>query len=156
MPGPETVEVRLHLEHGYRFGVDFALPGLPSLVVDEMPPLGQGDGPNPSRMLALAVAHCLSASLLFCLRKSRLDVVAMDTAARATVARNEKGRLRVARLDVRLTPTLGSGDPARMARCLEIFEDYCVVTESVRSGIAVGVEVAIAGAEDASAEADAR
>jgi hypothetical protein len=28
-----------------------------------------------------------------------------------------------------------------MRRCLELFEDFCVVTQSVRSGIAVDVSV---------------
>lgn len=141
----ESVTVTLRLDHGYRFEADFGWPGVASIVLDEMPPLGEGAGPNPSRMLATAVAHCLSASLLFCLRKARVEVSAMETTAQATLARNEHGRLRVTRLDVRLNPTVAQADRARVPRCLEIFEDYCVVTESVRGGIEVGVDVAIAG-----------
>jgi hypothetical protein len=42
-------------------------------LTDEPPPLGQGAGPNPSRLLAASVANCLSASLLFALRKFNPD-----------------------------------------------------------------------------------
>jgi hypothetical protein len=31
-----------------------------------------------------------------------------------------------------------------MGRCLEMFEDFCIVGQSVRQGIDVGVEVAAA------------
>ena len=45
-------------------------------------------------------------------------------------------------LRVQLAPTVAEADRSRLARCLELFEDYCVVTESVRDGIDVAVEVA--------------
>ena len=38
--------IALHLDDGYRQLVDFDVPGVPSLVVDEPTPLGTGAGPN--------------------------------------------------------------------------------------------------------------
>jgi organic hydroperoxide reductase OsmC/OhrA len=140
----ERFDVMLDLETGYEFRVDFKEPGIPALTVDEPPPLGEGHGPNPSRLLATAVASCLSASLLFCLRRSRIDVKDVHATVSGTLARNERGRLRVSGLDVRINVEVAPGDRERMGRCMELFEDFCVVTESVRHGIDVGVRVDVA------------
>jgi uncharacterized OsmC-like protein len=129
----------------YRFEVDFGLPGVAPLVVDEPPPLGDGDGPNAARLLAAAVGNCLSASALFCLRRARVPVHGMSTTATATLDRNERGRMRVDTISVRIVVDVDEADRERMRRCLEIFEDYCVVTESVRGGLTVGVEVVADG-----------
>jgi organic hydroperoxide reductase OsmC/OhrA len=57
------------------------------------------------------------------------------------VHRNEEGYRRIQGIRVRIEPEVTEEDVARMRRCLEIFEDYCVVTESVRGGIDVVAEV---------------
>jgi hypothetical protein len=49
--------------------------------------------------------------------------------------RNARGRLRVGKLDVRTTIGASVDRPERIKRCLELFEDYCVVTAGVRQGI---------------------
>jgi len=36
---------------------------------------------------------------------------------------------------------VGEEDVARLERCASLFEDFCVVTESVRKGIPVNVSV---------------
>jgi organic hydroperoxide reductase OsmC/OhrA len=139
----EDVTVTLELESGYRFRVDLGDPAWPPLLVDEPRPLGEGSGPNASRVLAAAVGNCLSASLLFCLRKARVEVGSLRTVVRATAARNQRGRLRVTGLAVSIEPHLldPAADLSRVHRCLDIFEDFCVVTESVRGGLAVDVRV---------------
>jgi organic hydroperoxide reductase OsmC/OhrA len=124
-----------------RFLVDFHQDGISPLLVDEPPPVGEGAGPDAAHLLAAAVGNCLSASLVFCLQKARIEVGGLRTTAEVTKVRNEKGRLRIGRIDVKLEPEIAPEDRGRAARCLEIFEDYCVVTQSVRAGIDVNVEV---------------
>ncbi|MHB1301732.1 MAG: OsmC family protein [Burkholderiales bacterium] len=127
--------VTLDQEEDYRFRVDF---GNSELIVDEPPPLGAGTGPNASRMLAASVANCLSASLIFCLKKFRQDVKGVKTTASGTLIRNEKGRLRVGEIEVVIRL---ESNYEHLDRCLAQFEDFCVVTASVRAGIPVRVRV---------------
>ena len=58
-----------------------------------------------------------------------------------TMERNDNGRFRIARLDVTLTPTVEGEPEARCDRCLGLFEEFCIVTQSVRDGIEVDVRV---------------
>lgn len=141
MSGGERFELGLTLRDGYTFTVDFAPGEGPPLVVDELPPLGEGNGPNPARLLAAAVGSCLSASLLFCLRKSRMAVSDLRTSVEVRLARNDRGRVRIGGIRVRLAPELDPEQRERMGRCLELFQDFCTVTESVRAGIDVDVVV---------------
>ena len=138
---PEPFRLTLKLENDYLQLVDFGLDGVEPLAIDEPPPLGQSQGPNPSRVLGAAVAGCLGASLLYCLRKAHVDVKDLSTTLEGTLERNEKGRLRIDRLKVTLAPTVAESDLARISRCTEVFEQFCLVTQSVREGIDVRVEL---------------
>jgi organic hydroperoxide reductase OsmC/OhrA len=133
----------LHLEQleGYEFKVRFDREQLPDLVVDEPPPLGGLAGPNPSRLLAVAAANCLSASLLFCITKNEPPVGAVKASVTCRLVRNDKQRLRVGGLAVRIEVGDELAEAARFKRCLDLFEDFCVVTASIRDGIPVAVEV---------------
>lgn len=144
----DSFEVTLERRDGYEFVAGFPGTDAPDLLLDEPPPLGEGRGPNPSRLLAAAVGDCLSASLLFCLGKARVDVTSVRTRVQGRYRRNEAGRLRVGSLDV--TITLEVADPAAggLERCLSRFEDYCVVTASVRAGVDVAVRVRTLGGEE--------
>ena len=125
-------------QQDYRFNVQFDLAGVPDLQLDEPAPLGAGEGPNASRLLAAAVANCLSASLLFCLGKFKQDPHGVTAHVTGKMVRNEQGRLRVGgiNVDIRLEQTV-----ERLAHCAAQFEEFCVVTDSVRNGIPVTVQV---------------
>ncbi|MDQ6612941.1 MAG: OsmC family protein [Gemmatimonadota bacterium] len=133
--------IQLDLIADFAQRVDFGIAGESTLVIDEPQPLGANTGPSPTRVLSAALASCLGASLLFCLKKSHVSVHGLHTQASVTMKRNEHGRLRVERIDVRLEPVVPLEQQSRMARCLEVFEDYCVVTASVRPAITVNVSV---------------
>jgi uncharacterized OsmC-like protein len=141
MTQADRFALTLTLQDGYAFTVDFGQDGMPDLEVDEPPPLGAGRGPNPARLLAAAVGSCLGASLLYCLRKSKIDVQGLRTEVEGTLVRNERGRMRIGEIRVRLAPDVTPEQRDRMGRCLELFEDFCTVTESVRHGINVQVAV---------------
>lgn len=133
----------IHLQRveDYRFEVDFDLEQIPRLLVDEPPPLGDAAGPNPSRMVALAAAHCLCASLNFCLEKVRTPPGDLSAEVIGKIRRNEKGRLRLAGIEVRIEVAGVDTENKRLNRCLKMFEDFCVVSSALRDGIDVDVSV---------------
>jgi organic hydroperoxide reductase OsmC/OhrA len=141
MSADEVFSVTMRLQDSYRFLVDFGQEGVPELVMDEPPPLGEGTGPNAARVLAAAVGNCLSASALYCLRRAHIDVEGMRTTVEGSLERNTVGRLRMRAVRVLIEPVVAEADRPRMRRCLELFEDFCVVTQSVRAGIDVRVDV---------------
>lgn len=137
---PENrLTLTLAQEEDFRFRAE--LGSGHAIVMDEPPPLGAGAGPSPAAMLAAAVGDCLSASLLLCLRKARIPVEGFRTEVDLDMGRNADGRLRIDEIRVALAPGVAEADRERMERCLGVFEDYCIVTESVRRGIDVLVEV---------------
>jgi uncharacterized OsmC-like protein len=156
MSGAEVSQFTVTLSRlqRYRFQAEFDDAGVGPLRLDESPPLGEGLGPNPSRLLAAAIGNCLAASLLFCLEKARVPVEGLRARVQGTYVRNEAGRLRLGAMRVTLEPELGEAVPARLDRCLEIFEDFCIVTQSIREGVPIDVEVLRPSVVDAvSAEA---
>lgn len=133
----------IHLEQvkDFEFKVAFDWPEVDDLVVDEPEPLGTQKGPNASRLLAAAVANCLTASLYFCLKKSRVEADGFRAVVEGEIIRSENKRLRIGGFRVRIEAPVSSEEGKKLHRCLNLFEDFCVVTASVRQGIPVEVEV---------------
>ena len=131
---------KLRLLEGYKFNVEFD-DNTPGLIVDETKPHGEGSGPNPPRLLAVAVGHCLSSSLIYCLKKVRIRIIDIETTIKTNFYRTEEGRRRVSNINVQLRLEVNEEDKAKVPRCLKIFENYCTVTQSVRKGITVNINV---------------
>lgn len=157
MSDPQSFSVELEQQEGFEFRARFDWPGVPELALDEPAPLGGRKGPNAARLVVAAVANCLAASLVFCLRsKFRQDPGPLRARATGRLERNARGRYRIAGIDVTLRMAEKRGELAHQERCLEQFEDFCVVTESIRRGIPVTVRVLdAAGAELQTHEAPA-
>jgi organic hydroperoxide reductase OsmC/OhrA len=126
-----TFEVTLERQDGFQFEVELGDDGETTLHMDEPEPLGQGSGPNAARVLAAAIANCLSASLLFCLKKAKIEVGDVRTRITGSIIPNAEGRLRPGPLQVQLDADIKTVAPKRLDHCLEIFEDFCIVTASV-------------------------
>jgi len=111
------------------------------LLMDEPEPLGGGQGPNATRVLSAAIGNCLSASLLFCMQKARAIPNDMQATVSTTITRNERGRFRVKGSQVEITVDLPEEARKGMNRCLDLFEDFCIVSAAVRDGIDISVVV---------------
>lgn len=137
----EEGRFKIHLtqQEGFLINVAFDWKRAPDLLMDEPPPLGAQQGPNASRLLAAAAANCLSASLLYCVFKDDPPAHCLRAEAVCIMVRNEKKRLRVGGLEITLILDQAVTGSPRFARCKDLFEDFCVVSASIRQGIPMRV-----------------
>jgi uncharacterized OsmC-like protein len=137
----DPITVLLEQEQDFSFRIRFQGLEVPDLLTDEAAPLGHDAGPNPSRLLLAGIANCLTASLLFALRKHRNTPGQLRASITAVPVRNAEGRWRLPRVEVALQLPEVNAAYHNLERILDTFEDYCVVTQSVREGIDVQVTV---------------
>jgi organic hydroperoxide reductase OsmC/OhrA len=133
--------LELELQADYRFAVHFPNPAVPVLITDEGAPIGADAGPSPSHLLGTAVANCLAASLLFAMRKYKNAPGALRAVVTVRMVRNEARRLRIGHIGVDLHLGVAASQVQMLDRILAQFEDFCVVTQSVRAAIPVDVRV---------------
>jgi uncharacterized OsmC-like protein len=133
-------DLRVEQIDGFEFRVKFDKEQFAPLTMDEPPPLGRDGAPNATRVLAAAIGNCLSASLVFCLKKANVTAENVAADVHVEIVRNEQKRLRVGKVDVTIRSGLPA-DHAALRGCLSTFEDFCIVTQSVRRGIEVNVTV---------------
>ena len=136
----DSISVTITQKENYQFLVDFGA-AMPTLIADEPAPRGNGEGPAPTHMLAAALANCLSASLLFSLRKFKQDAGGITTTATCVVDRNADNRLRVVRIDVAIKLGKSGAELEHLDRILGQFEAFCTVSQSVQAGIPVEIVV---------------
>ena len=141
MSEDKPIRVTLEQDGDYAFRISFDETALEPLLSDETAPLGQGRGPNPARLLLASVANCLVAILLFALRKQKNQPGKLRAQITASPQRNAEGRWRIAQALVELQLPEGNEHYQHLDRVLQQFEEFCIVTQSVRQGIDVQVTV---------------
>ncbi|MGD8708994.1 MAG: OsmC family protein [Ectothiorhodospiraceae bacterium] len=135
----------VHLDHleGFRFRSQASEEGRmhgDPLISDEPDPVGDASGPATPSMLGAAIGHCLSASLLECLRRARVPVTGFGADVDSVVRLNDEGLPRIDHISVTLRPSVEVG-ATRHGRCEEVFQKHCTVCSSVKEGIDVDVQV---------------
>lgn len=138
MSAEQSFSVSMELLENYLFQIDFGDFG--NIMSDEPEPLGDGEGPNPARLLAASVANCLAASLMFAIRKFKEEPGKVKADVTGKLVRVD-GRHRIEHLQVRIYLGNAAESIPHLDKVLAQFEDYCIVTQSVRRGIKVDVEV---------------
>jgi organic hydroperoxide reductase OsmC/OhrA len=134
-------EIEIDQVQDYEFRVRLDKPHYPELMVDAPAPVGRDMVPSPSRLLAAAMGHCLASGLLFCARKAGVPLGPIRATVRTQLVRNERGHPRIGKVEVEIDPHVSEAVREEAARCVEVFEDLCMVTQSVREGVEVSVRV---------------
>jgi uncharacterized OsmC-like protein len=141
MEDEHSFKAEIKQDRDFSFNVKFGLENVSDLLMDEPKPLGEGKGPNATRVFAAALGNCLCASLLFCLTKSRVDVLQLDATVMGSWKRNDEGRWRIEEIDVIIEPKVQSEHLRQLERCIEIFEQFCVVSQSIREGVKINLDI---------------
>ncbi len=138
----EKIHAHLRQTDKYRFEATFdEWDG--KIAMDEPAPLGQASGPNAAMMLSSAVGHCLCASLLFCAGKAHGELESVSADVETKLTRNERGRWRIEGIKVDIRAVVDDENQKKTERCKELYEDFCIVTGSVRQGIKVDVDLSM-------------
>jgi organic hydroperoxide reductase OsmC/OhrA len=141
MSEPLSFTIVLEQEKTTRSASSSIGPGYPSCGSMNPSRSAAAAGPNAARLVAAAVANCLSASLLFCMRKFKQSPSRLRAEVNSELVRNERGRVRIGGFDVKIHLADEADSIGHFDRCLQQFEDFCVVTDSIRHGIPVRVTV---------------
>ena len=145
MAEEKKTKVGIKLDHDMIFKCNLGFEKLQEIYIDET--LEEKEdlwGPDAARLLGMALLGCLSASFILCLQKRNLELDDLRAEAEIIIAKNEKKLLRVKEINVDLIPE--SKDPSvlkRIEQCKKFFEQYCTITESVRAGIDVNLNINI-------------
>ncbi|MHA1931512.1 MAG: OsmC family protein [Promethearchaeota archaeon] len=139
----KEIKVKVKLERDMIFKCDLGDIKLENCYIDESNKVeSEMLGPNASHLLAMSILGCLSASYVFCFSKRDFTVKDLEAEAIVTIYRNEKGFVRVKKIDVTINPKIDSPEMRkRAAQCQKMFEQYCTITASVREGIDVNVNI---------------
>ncbi len=143
MKGLKERKVKIKLERDMIFKCDLGEIKLGDCIIDETNKIeSEMLGPNAAHLLAMSILGCLSSSFIFCFNKRDFTVKDLEAEAIVTISRNDKGFVRVKKIDVNINPTIDSPDMRKRAvQCRKMFERYCTITASIRKGIEVNVNV---------------
>ena len=112
---------------------------------DKKPPIGSGEDryPTPVDYMLTSLVACQVAVLTQCLAKARIDEFSIE--ADADVSHEEAEAIpeempahtgnRIRHVDIDLELTVPAEYETRAARCLEVYDEGCIVGQSFRAGI---------------------
>ncbi|MFW9998677.1 MAG: OsmC family protein [Candidatus Hodarchaeota archaeon] len=136
-------KVSLKKEEEMIYRCDLGGIKMQSLYIDESRKnIKEKIGPSPAKLLALSILSCLSLSFEFCLQKTGFILSDLNGSAEVIIARNDKDFWRIKKIDVNIEPIIKNPEMRKRAdQCQRFFEQYCIISESLRKGIEINVNL---------------
>ncbi|MFB0563880.1 MAG: OsmC family protein [Candidatus Lokiarchaeia archaeon] len=145
-PKSKFFEADIWWQHQLKFKAK--LDGLHDLEMDELEPHGTDSAPNPADYLLLAVGGCLASSFIFSISKFDVSLKKMHAKVRGKYTRVNE-RVRIERVDVVLEVDPSTEKDLQEIKewCIDVFRNFCIVSESIRRGLPIGVIMKIGESE---------
>ncbi len=139
-PKSKFFEADIWWQHQLKFKAK--MDGYHEAEMDELDPHGTDSAPNPADYLLLAVGGCLSSSFIYSISKFDISLKKMHAKVRGKYTRVDE-RVRIERVDVVLDiePSTEQDLKEIEAWCIDVFRNFCIISESIRKGLPIGVTV---------------
>lgn len=143
MTSESRVKVSLKLQEKMLYRCNVGHVKMQDLYIDERNKKKTDKiGPSPVKLLALSVLACLSACFEFCLQKKGFTLSDLDGIAEVTFTRKDKEIWRIKKIDIELLPKIDNPEMHKsVAQCKRLFEQYCIISESLRKGMEINVNL---------------
>lgn len=138
---PSGFSLGIHLYRHFQQIVDFKLPGVAVLGLDECPPVGRGWGPSPAHLFGASIGSCLAGALLQELRAAGAEVVDLFTDVSGSVRKDYMGRPHVASINVRLTPVVTSRGALDAMPSPERLAQQSMIADAVRTDLGLWIAI---------------
>lgn len=131
----------IHLYSDYQQIVDFRMPGVAVLGLDERPPIGRSWGPSPSHLLGASLGACLGGALLQELREAGAEVVDLFTNVSGAIRKDVMGRPHVASMHVRLTPVVTARSALEAMPSPERLAQRSLIADVLRTDLGLWISI---------------
>ena len=143
MTSEARVKVGLKLQENMLFKCELGNVKMQDLYIDERnKKKTEKIGPSPIKLLALSVLGCLAVCFEFCLQKKGFTLSDLDGRAEVTFTRKDKEFWRIRKIDIDLLPKIDNTEMRKsVAQCKNLFEQHCIISESLRKGMEINVNL---------------
>ena len=131
----------VHHYRDYQQIVDFRLPGVAVLGLDECVPLGRNWGPSPVHLLGSAVGACLAGALIRVLHDGGASLIDLHSRVSGKIRKDTLGRAHVASLAVRLTPIVSSRDDLDVLPSPERLAELSMIADALRTDLPLWIAI---------------
>jgi uncharacterized OsmC-like protein len=138
---PSAFALAINLYSDYQQIVDFRMPGVAVLGLDERRPLGHGWGPSPVQLLGSALGACLGSALLRAIRDAGAEVTDLRTDVSGRIEKDRLDRAHVVSITVRLSPVVSARSALEAVPSPERLAKLSMVADVLRSDLGLWIAI---------------
>jgi uncharacterized OsmC-like protein len=111
------------------------------LLLPAPTPVGVGYGPEAVTLLNMSTTYCMTASLNYYLAKARVVPTTLRAKGHVGMRLTEEQFRRVKSIEIDIRIEVDEKERKRLMRALDRFNDFCIITESIKGSFPINVRV---------------